>query len=198
MIYIDDDKIPYNKIYNFNSTGYHKIEIKFYDNLNMDFMFKDIIYINKIEIISINNSKIFSIISTFENCINLKEFNISGFDYTNLKSMKKLFYNAGISQNISFSSYDFINLQDISYMFAYIPIKEFEFNEINTEKIIDMPHLFEECLSLTNTDLKLNTKNVKDISYMFNSCTNKWQINLNNIDINQVIKMSNIFQKCLL
>ena len=53
-------------------------------------MFKNIEDLNKIEIISNGTYKIYSMISTFENCTNLNEFEIYGFDYSDLKSMKKL------------------------------------------------------------------------------------------------------------
>ena len=47
-------------------------------------MFKDVEDLYKIEIISENSSKIYSMISTFENCINLESFNISGIDFSEL------------------------------------------------------------------------------------------------------------------
>ena len=57
-IYIDEEKIKYSKIYKFNNTGYHKIEFKFYDNINMDYMFKNIKDLKNIEIFSIKICKI--------------------------------------------------------------------------------------------------------------------------------------------
>ena len=74
-IYIDGEKINFAKTYKIKSIGNHKIEFIFYDNLNMDYMFKDVEDLYKIEIFSENNSKIYSMISTFENCINLESFN---------------------------------------------------------------------------------------------------------------------------
>ena len=58
-IYIDGEKINFSKTYNIKSIGNHKIEFIFYDNLNMDYMFKDVEDLYKIEIISENSSKIY-------------------------------------------------------------------------------------------------------------------------------------------
>ena len=41
-IYINGNKIKYSKIYKFNSFGLNDIEIKLYDNLDMNYMFKGI------------------------------------------------------------------------------------------------------------------------------------------------------------
>ena len=101
-IYIDGEKINFSKTYNIKSIGNHKIEFIFYDNLNIDYMFKDVEDLYKIEIISENSSKIYSMISTFENCINLESFNFSGIDFSDLRSMKKLLYNTNIKENTYF------------------------------------------------------------------------------------------------
>ena len=47
------------------------------------------------------NLKITSMESTFENCVELKSFNMTGFDTSNIFSVKKLFYNTQI-QNINY------------------------------------------------------------------------------------------------
>ena len=97
-IYIDNKKIKYNKEYKFNSTGIHYITFKLYNNLNMDYMFKDIQNLISVEMISKNNGQILSMISAFENCVQLINFTITGFNVENVKSMKKLFYNTSLSK----------------------------------------------------------------------------------------------------
>ena len=41
-IYIDKNVIKYSKEHKFNSVGIHEIQIKLYEELNMDYMFKDV------------------------------------------------------------------------------------------------------------------------------------------------------------
>ena len=91
-IYIDRNIIKYSKEYKFNSTGTHEINIKLYNDLNMDYMFNNISELISVEMKSEDNCNIISMISTFENTENLNDFSIIGFNGEKIKSMEKLFY----------------------------------------------------------------------------------------------------------
>ena len=82
----------------------------------MDYMFKDVQSIVSVEMNSDNNCKIFSMISTFENCKSLVKVNITGFNTQELTSMKKIFYNSLVS-NVDLNI-ELNNIEDMSYMFA--------------------------------------------------------------------------------
>ena len=92
-IYINETEINFTKIYKFSKNGIYNIKFKFYEKINMDNMFKDVISLKSVQMNSLNNEIILSMISSFENCINLQSFSIDGFSLSELKSMKKLFYN---------------------------------------------------------------------------------------------------------
>ena len=159
-IYIDNTKIKYSKEYKFSSIGNHEVKMKLYKDLDMDYMFKDIQVIISVEMNSEKNCKITSMISSFENCKNLKNFAINGFNGDNLLSLKKLFFNTGL---ISFNfHYDFTsNVEDISYMFYSTNINEFYFNSFDMNKVTNMSHMFEDCSSLLRVDFNdINCNNV--------------------------------------
>ena len=63
----------------------------------MDYMLKNIINLNQIEIIINQTCKILSMISMFESFTNLKYIKLFGIDLNNLKSYKKLFYNTNVN-----------------------------------------------------------------------------------------------------
>ena len=63
------------------------------------------------------NIKILSLMSLFENCINLNSFSISGFNFTNISLTKKLFYNTNLT-NIDISIFNNFKIEDMSYMFS--------------------------------------------------------------------------------
>ena len=76
---LDNDKnISFQKEYLFDKKGEHTIKIILYEKINMDYMFTNIDNLISVEMKNNdeNNSsdKITSMISTFENCINLKNF----------------------------------------------------------------------------------------------------------------------------
>ena len=147
-LYIDDKKVQFSKEIKFNSIGKHKIEIKLYEKLNMDNMFKNIKDLISIEMKSEKNCQITSMVSTFENCNQLNEFKIDGFYVEQVKSTNKMFYNTSLSI-FKFSSFNTKNLEDMSYMFAYSSIKDFSLNIFNTIKVTNMSNLFKNCTYMT-------------------------------------------------
>ena len=116
-IHIDSVKINYSKQYQFSKAGEHKINFLIYGEINMDYMFKDITSLISIIMFSNKNAKIKSMISTFENCKELSDFTITGFETGEVKSMKNLFYNSGLSM-ITLVAFNTANVEDFSYMFA--------------------------------------------------------------------------------
>ena len=64
-IYINDKITKYSKSYKFNNLGKNNVTIKMYNKINIDYMFKDVKNIISVEMISQNNDKITSMISTF-------------------------------------------------------------------------------------------------------------------------------------
>ena len=73
-IFIDDIEQKYEKAYKFSTTGNHKLQIKLYKALNMDYMFEGVEDLISVQMNSTNNTQITSMESTFENCIFLKTF----------------------------------------------------------------------------------------------------------------------------
>ena len=68
-------KILYSKVYKFDSIGYNMVKYIIYEDVGIDYRFKDIPNIISIEMISEKNCKIKSMISSFENSTNLKKNN---------------------------------------------------------------------------------------------------------------------------
>ena len=91
-IYIDENKIEFTKKYKFEKIKIYNIKYKYYENIEMDYMFKNIYSLISVEMISKKRSKMLSMIGFFENCINLESFNIhDGFDYSQIKTISKFF-----------------------------------------------------------------------------------------------------------
>ena len=193
-LYIDGKKVNYAKEYKFTSLGKHKIQIKLYERINMDYMFKNVKDLISVEMNSENNCIINSMISTFENCNKLVDFNISGFNVEQVKSTNKMFYNTSLS-TFSPLSFNFKNLEDISYMFAYSYIKNISLNNFN--KVINMSNLFRNCNYLKSIDLsKLDTSETEDMSYMFAGLKSIYNLDISEFNSSKVVNMSHMFQEC--
>ena len=96
-IEIDNNKFPFTKDIKFNNTGYQKVKYILYGDINMKNMFKGLDSLLMVEMNTMHNTKINSIESAFENCINLYFFNMTGFDTSQIKSLYKLFYGTKIT-----------------------------------------------------------------------------------------------------
>ena len=91
-ITIQKKKIKFGREYKFEKEGIYNIIFDIYNPINMDYMFKNVLDLTNIILISNQNAKIISMKSTFENCQNLKGFSISGYNTDEVKSMSKLFF----------------------------------------------------------------------------------------------------------
>lgn len=102
-ILVNGIKITYGQKALFESIGIYEIKYIIYgDELNMNYMFKDIDSLISVKLLSTINTTeksiyITSMISTFENCKNLKTFENLGFNFEKVPSMHKLFYKADLS-----------------------------------------------------------------------------------------------------
>ena len=203
-IYYYDRYMKYKKIMWFNNTniGLNRFTFKLYEDINMDYMFKDVHRLISVEMKSENSCKILSMISTFENTNYdeydyaesplLTNFNLTGFSGENLKSMQKLFFH-NVIETFSFNNFNTVILEDISYMFSYTHIKEFPPNSLNTSNVKNMSNLFANSSLSTFNNEGFDTSNAIDISDMF-SGTSLLNIDLSNFKTNKVENMFGLFQ----
>ena len=194
-IYIEGNKlIDYSKEIIFNKTGELKINFELYENINMDFMFKNITNLISVEMNSKKNAKIISMISTFESCSFLEKVDINGFDTSQLLSIKKSFYNSAVSDiNLNIETY---NIEDMSFAFAGTNLNFdnlFKLN-INKNNVQNISYIFYKCSSLTQFNFSLiNISNVKDMSHMFESCESLKEIDFFDINIINVNYLKIVF-----
>ena len=171
-LFIKGEKQSSISEFQFDNLGENEINFTIPNKIDMTNMFKDISTLKSVELISENNNTIISSMeSTFENCINLENFSIIGFDTSKIKSFKKTFYSTDLNELKSLEI-NATNAEDMSYMFAKTKITELDLS-------------------------KMITNNLKDISYMFNNCQSLSSLNLTNFKTDKVINMSNLFSYCL-
>ena len=194
-ILIDDEKVDYS-ISKKLEIGEHKISYILYNDINMLYMFQDIQSLIRVNMTSEKRAKILDIRSSFENCKNLIDFHLEGFDLKETKSFHKLFYNSGlITYNISG---DISKIEDISYMFSGTDIESININDLLKDNILNASHLFDNCQNLKSIELsEIQTSNIKDISYMFYFCESLINLDLTNFVTNNVLNMSHLFDNCI-
>jgi surface protein len=193
-IYINEEKIKYNKFHKFSSTGINKVSFKLYENIIMDNMFQNVDTLQSLEMNTEKNAKILSMKSTFENCKNIESVNISNFDTSSLKSLRKLFFGV-TSPLITFNNFDTNYVEDMSFLFANTKYERIDMSLFNTKNVKDISYMFYGCSSLLEFDFSnFDTSNVKNMSYLFYNC-NLNNKDLSTLDTTYVEDMSHMFEK---
>ena len=195
---IDGKDSTYSKDYKFGSTGEHKVQFKIFKTLSMDNIFKGISNLKSVEMTSTKDCEITSMISSFENCVKLEKITISGFKTTQLKSIKKIFYNTGMSE-FDFSKINIISpsIEDMSYMFGGLKAANIAISNLKTDDAKDISHMFENCKEVTSLDLSsFKTSNVQNMANIFHNCTKLLTLDIKSFDTKNVKDMSNMFNGC--
>ncbi len=116
----------------------------------------------------------------FYGCKNLTSIDVSGFDTSNVNSMKLMFCTREYSSDTSvlsgitgLSGFDTSHVTDMNYMFGSNPaLTSLDVSNFDTRNVEDMNYMFTGCSSLISLDLSsFNTNNVTEMNAMFNGCS---------------------------
>ncbi len=70
---------------------------------------------------------------------------------------------------------------------------------MNTKNVKNMEYMFSNCISLQLLDLSsFNTQNVQNMDYMFSNCESLYFLDLSSFNTNNVEEMSYMFDYCQL
>ena len=201
-LFIDNKKIDFNFIYNFNKKGKYNIKISFKNDKNIQnirWMFKNCKQLISLDFSKFNSKNLNDINCLFYECSSLSSIKLLNFNTEKIEEMNNLFFNCSSLTSLDLSKFNTINVIDMSFMFYKCSsLKNIILNNFNTEKVKDMSFMFCNCLSLQELDLcNFNTRNVVDMKYMFYNCSTIKSLNLKNFHTENVTDMTNIFNKCL-
>ena len=117
-------------------------------------------------------SKLTTMARMFEQCTNLTNVDVSGWDTSNVEYMFYTFFRCEKLVNLNFSGW-------------------------NTSKVINFDSFFDRCNRLQNIDVSsFDTSNAQIFSYMFGRTSNNTILNLSNFNTSKVTKMDNMFLDC--
>ena len=155
IIYIDNIKMEFQKIYNFN-PGIHYIKIILTKNLiDCSYMFNTCKYITDIKFINVNSNNVINMELMFYKCYNLKNLDISCFNTSKVKSMYCTFAHC--------------------YKLKYLDLTNFDVN-----KVENMYYMFSNCINLINLDISsFNTNNKDILGHIFDNTNNLQKVKVN-------------------
>jgi len=162
-----------NKLVSLNLSNFRTKEV-----ISMKGMFKGCKSLKMLDISSFDTNSVIDMSEMFQECESLSFLNLKNFDTVKVKTMKRMFYKC--------TSLYFMNLS------------KFKSNSIN-----DISEMFFECTTLNSIDLSnfeigdnVNTEKMFYNCLYFKSILNEFLSELNNINIEEVIKKG--FEKILL
>ena len=200
LMFINNEKVEYEKYKKFDKKGIYKIKIISKMNLtNAYCMFQGCKNIIDIDLSKFETSYINNMGGMFRGCKNLININLSSFSTKNVTRMNCMFHDCINLKNINLISFDTKKVTKMNYMFYNCKnLNNIDLSSFETQNVKDMSGMFYECNNLTHLNLSsFDTKNVTKMSFMFFACKKIIELDLSSFDTRNVIKMSCMFDECI-
>lgn len=135
----------------------------------------------------------------FAECVSLTSIDLSGFDTSNVTTMREMFFNCLSLTELNLSGFDTSNVTDMASMFFYCEkLTELDLTSFNTSKVTNMGGMFQGCYSLTELNLSgFDTSKVENMNGMFNSCYKLPILDISGFNTLKVDNMGSMFSGCL-
>ena len=179
--YNDDEELDFNSK---NNITVSRI------NLSIDFevksligLFKDQIFISKINLSKFKIKDIVDTSDMFANCSSLKELNLSNFNTDKVVFMNRMFKNCSSLTTLDLSNFNTKNVTVMYRMFEGCKsLKELNLSGFNTDKVVDMSNMFSDCTSLIELNLSnFNTDKATYMQTMFYNCKSLKKLSILNL-----------------
>ena len=162
-------------------------------------MFANITCIEEIDLSNFNFSNILSTEKMFYQCTNLKNVYINKtIDAYFLNTMNSTFYHAESLLSLDLSNFNTPLVKNMDYLFAEChSLTSLNLSSLITSNCLSMKYLFSNCRSLRALDLSnFNTTLVKHMQGMFKNCQTIQTLDLSNFRTNSVVDMQFMFNNC--
>ena len=174
-----------------NSYSEIILKINFYGNIeiiNQQFYKKpDEVYVNNQSSYWIDNNKV---------NLNQQENLIKIIWNTQLNSSENMFANLSSIKEVDLSDFDFSQISSMKNMFYQCSGLEYIFinKKINTSLLNNMENMFSGCVSLKSLDLtKLDTSSVTTFDYLFYDCSSLYLLNITTFVTSKCLSMKYTF-----
>ena len=179
--------------------GENNITLRFNDEIISCFdMFNGAKNIKEIDLSNFDFSKVTDLTQMFNDCDNLEKIEFGNINTSSVIFINTMFQSCFKLKSIDFSNFDTSQVIDMSFMFSVCSsLEKIEFGNINTSSVEDMNCMFQGCYLLTSIDLSyFDTSKVTDMGSMFSRCNQLKYLNLSNFNTSKVETIKNMFNGC--
>ena len=203
-LYINGEKQnKFNKFFKPDRTGEFKITIKFKKIIeDCSFMFSGCDNIRSIDLSFFNSSEVTTMHYMFGRCHYLEKIDLDILNVEKVKDMSYMFNKCcSLKELVIPKSFKTNKVENMRFMFHHCcNLKKIDFpSSFETKEVTNMKGMFKKCHLLEDLNLKYyNTEQVKDMSFMFDECTNLKEITIdpNIFKTKETISMGHMFNKC--
>ena len=175
------------------------IILEFNDNItSCENMFNGLRNLKEIDLSKFDFSYVTSIKSMYKDCINLIKINFGNIKTSSINNMDSLFKNCYKLTLIDLSKFDTSMVTTFEAMFSNCrTIKSIDVSSFNTKKAVNMIEMFAYCTQLISLNLSsFDTSNVINMKIMFYSCKNIKYIDLQHFSDTSLDNISDCFEGC--
>ena len=167
------------------------------DITNMSYMF-NLTHLTSLDLSGFDASNVTSMRSMFEDCRNLTSLDLSNLNTSNVTTMEWMFSECSNITSINLFNINTSNVTNMGGMFSYCYIlTSLDLSSFDTSKVEDMNFMFGFSENLITLDLSnFDTSKVKDMSSMFYHCSKLTSLDLSNFDTSNVTTMGYMFYGC--
>ena len=161
-------------------------------------MFRNLKNIKEIDLSDFDFSEITSMVDMFNGCSNLEKLKFGYVNSSLVTNMNSLFKNCIKLKSIDLSDFNTTKVESMENMFwGCSGLEKINFGNINTTSLQNMKNLFRDCSILKAVNLTIfDTSQVLDMSLMFSGCTNLRYLDLSNFNTSKVNSTEKMFENC--
>ena len=167
---------------------------------NCSYMFYGLSNIKEIDLSYFDFSQVTDMTFMFQKCYNLEyiKFNNSIENKIIVRDMLYMFENCISLKSLDLSNFDASLLTSMMYTFSNcISLTSLNINGFNTSSVVVFMGTFNNCSSLISLDLSsFDTSNALHMISMFSFCSSLISLNLSNIRTSKVYSMAGMFYEC--
>ena len=161
-------------------------------------MFDELNNIKEIDLSNFDFSEVTSMSYMFNYCHNLIKINFGNANTSSVKNMLALFHNCSLLSSLNVSSFDTSSVTNMEGIFYFLPsLTSIDLSNFNTKNVKTLRLLFYHCELLTSVDISnFDTSKVTSMQYSFGFCYNLKTINLGKMNTSLVKTMKCLFYYC--
>ena len=198
-MYLDNEKIPFEKYYTFTNEGIYTIKYVLLKKItSCKKMFLKCDHIISMDLQNFNTEEVTDMSLMFIVCKNLEEINFGNFNTSKVTNMEGMFEGCTNLKSLNLSSFDTSKVENMNSMFILcVSLKELDLSNFNTDNVKDMCSLF-ACLNLQYLDLSsFSSQNLEIINCMFKYCSELKTIKFSKKFLpNNIYSMYMVFEGC--